>query len=1551
MSGDAANGAAPIEPGEARRILGEATDRDEVFVALLRAIRSRASHAALLAVRGGSARGRFALAAGGVDRSVARVELPLDAVPALAKIIASAAPAAVDLATGDAEVDGQIARLLGTMPPSALVLPISLRDRVVALAIGHRGDRPIQLEDAADIIALRPAVSEAILRSILHAKEVEARAIQRAPTETFEDRAGTLEQAGDWEGLALELQHEIAGSSAEDAVGLLVALGEIYRDRLERPDAAAAAYARAAELSPGNVAILEKLSDLYEQLGQPEALIGALLERAEHAGAEARAALLERVADIYRDDLDDRESAYLVLQTALRGNPLSDSIADKLEVLAASTGNWEELVADDAERAVALEDTDPVAACELWIKVGAIYVDKLGNVDQAIAANRRALAIDAASLEALASLAALQERAEAWFALVETLSRRAELEPASDDRVELRVAIGELYESRLDQPGPAIAAYRQAVAEDPTCILALVSLERLLRRAGEAAPLVDVLRRLIEVRDDRAERVRLRLEIAGLLADELDDTAAAIDAYEEVRDLDPQNPAALAGLEQLYERANESERYMDVLEAQLDSEPDAARRVRLYPRLASVWESDFERPERAAAVLEKLAVIEPDHREHYESLARIYGEAGDWDAVAATYQAAIAELGDPAAAAELRLALAGVLERRLDDRQRAIACLRDALSLDAMRVEVLDELARLHEREGEHQRAVDALMLRIDAAPDADTYFEVGRLTARRLDAREQAELFCRRALELDPEHRGSLELLGELLGERGDWTAAAETTARAAALATGADAVRLHTAAGEIFFERLGDGERATAELTAALAGDPTATAAAAPLAEIYWRSERWSELAPLLELSAAGRETAELAYRAGRCAAALGDPDRALERYRRARELDPANPLALAASADLCFELGRLEQAGGLYRELLVHRPDGDQLVRVYLRLASIHRQAGDGDRALDMLARCLSIDPKNTEALEASIELRAERGDFAGVIEGIKTRLATAEGADRAELHHHIGDIYRDKLDNPQKAIAAYVQALELDPDDHQVMQKLLDIYGETGQWKRAVDMIDRFLEVEKDPLRRARYYLAAAAITREELLDRDGAIDLCESALDSFFADPERLDLPAYQRALATFRELDEALTEARDWKRQEQAYRRMIKRLGDRDKPVAARLWHALGEIYRTRLGHYASALEAFNIAQKLDPDNSIRVSILAELSMLADGEKTASIERLTEVIANKPTSGEAYRALFRMYVEAGAVDRAWCVASALAALGQADDDARRHYERHRPRNLPTTRERLTASDWKRIRHPDEDRYVSAIFSAIWEGAALAAARPAKDFGLKKRDLAGSDDVVSAVIPLIADLVERLDVPLPAIYLQPEDDGQLMLANCKERSKLHTALVLRKQIFECTRREAAFLAGKTLALLRPERFLKIALPTNGERRVAMHAALALAAPELPVPAALAEPVATYLPLIREHLSALVTEQLAIVVKSLIAEAPSVDTSRWGNGADATARRVGLLFCGDVRTAARLVSAEQQLVGGPTTAEKVNELVAFSVSESFLATRERLGLTGV
>jgi len=161
----------PLAIVRARDMLGAAEDRDTVFITLLRATRARARYAGLLTVQGGAAIGRVALAEPGLDTaSIASVLIPLDVVSPFRAVAHNQQPHIGSLATSDAAIDAMITRLGGSVPPSALLMPIVLRDRVVAIVVAHRGHGELKLVDVAELLPLASAAADALGRLIVQHK-------------------------------------------------------------------------------------------------------------------------------------------------------------------------------------------------------------------------------------------------------------------------------------------------------------------------------------------------------------------------------------------------------------------------------------------------------------------------------------------------------------------------------------------------------------------------------------------------------------------------------------------------------------------------------------------------------------------------------------------------------------------------------------------------------------------------------------------------------------------------------------------------------------------------------------------------------------------------------------------------------------------------------------------------------------------------------------------------------------------------------------------------------------------------------------------------------------------------------------------------------------------------------------------------------------------------------------------------------------------------------------------------------------------------------------
>jgi tetratricopeptide (TPR) repeat protein len=876
-------------------------------------------------------------------------------------------------------------------------------------------------------------------------------------------------------------------------------------------------------------------------------------------------------------------------------------------------------------------------------------------------------------------------------------------------------------------------------------------------------------------------------------------------------------------------------------------------------------------------------------------------------------------------------------------------------------------LTRLYERIEDWDRSIEVASRLIEITDDVgtrvDLHQRIGRIYEERLRQPDTAEQHYVEALALDSGYVPAMTSLTAIYQRRGDWLKAAQMMVRAEAqTANQLEKARLLFEAGRIYREKL-DSELNAAELFArVLELDPEHVEAGEPLAEIYFRDEQWQKLEPILDMLTRkadrkdNKELNQLYYRLARTADELNNSDKALKFYKAAYDLDSTFLPTLLGRAALLYKLEDWEGAFKIYQTILVHHRDSQKesdIVDIFYRLGNIKLKQNERKKALNMFEKALEIEATHRPTLLAVIELQQAQGDWEAVIHAKRQLLAVAEEPEKLKLLEEIGDIYQQKLQNSQKAITAYLEAVEVRGDTHALLHKVLELYSDTKQWKKAVEIIQRIANLEKDPTRKGKYHHAAARILRDEVKSLDDAIEEFNTSLDLYFEKPDKITDANFQEYLKAFEAIDKICTGKKDWKAQERNYRRMLKRMPkEGHDQIKVALWHALGEIYRSRLQQFGSAIQAFEVATQLDPDNLGRHEILAELYVMGgpDYSQKAIAEHMT-LIKKDPFRVDSYKALRRLYNDMRQYDRAWCMCSALAFLQRADADEMQFYEQFKQKGFVRAKTRLTDEMWIRdVFHPEEDRYIGAIFAAVYQAVALMNSGEHKQFGLKrkeKRDLATDQATFSKVFNYVTSV---LNVLQPEVYFRPEQPGGLQLANTKEKNVLIPSLVVGAELLQGRgEKELAFPIARYMTLLRPEHYLKLTLQTNTALGIAFLSAIKLVQPNFPVPANQAATVDQYVAAMRGMVQPHVFEQLARVVHDFIQRKGAIDLQRWATAVELTAHRAGFIVANDLTMSARFIQMEPPTVGGLSTKDKIKELVLYSISSEYFDLREHLGIT--
>jgi tetratricopeptide (TPR) repeat protein len=1297
-----------------------------------------------------------------------------------------------------------------------------------------------------------------------------------------------------------------------------------------------------------------------------ELLLGRV-ELSEDPGTQAET--LREVSRLYAEELGAPDRAFAALQAAFRRDPASQPLRAELERAAGKAGLWGELAADYVELAAEVTaESGAAAALPHRMALARVYAEELNQLGDAATEYEAVLAADAKNEEATRSLLDLLSRLERWPELASALARAAETETDRARVVELRLQLGDVQAARLGDASAAIATYERVLAEDsaaPGAGEALNALEKLARRNERWTELARVLDEKARRAGDPVVAARLRRERAELLADRQSDTDAAVHELEAVLAGNPDDRAALRAIEKLYEKQGRDLEYLRTVERLADLAESDAERLLLLRRLAAEWEERRGQQageggaagtglDRAADALEQILQLAPGDGDAFRALARVYRQARRFLALAEAL-ARRREGADRAESRELAAELGRLYDEELRDPARAAEVYAEAESLGDESETTLGALARLHEQAGRWAAAAETLerLSRAAREPAArvGALVRAAAIAQERFDDRATAEARYARALELDAENVPAMSALAALYRGGGELLRAAKLMREAEARTQNRiEKARLLYDLGVIYQDELEDSTSATEFLSRVLDVDPEHVPAAERLVTLHERAERWAVLEPVLEMlarkadrSPAGAEAASALHaRLGETARRLGNLDKAVRAYETARELAPSSLGVLRGFGVLREQRREWGEAVTLYAAVAER---GGELalterLDLYARLGRCQAEAGARAEALSWYGKASALDPENRAVAEAVAALHADEGDFAALVAAKRALLALATDDDtRARLSEDIGDLYAEKLKIPEEAIAAYRAALALAPSRRQTLHKLLELYTAGKEWTEAAAALERLASLEAASAVRAKYLYAAAVIRRDELDDPPGAVALLNRALD---------DAPDLTKA---FDAVERLLSEVGAWKELARNYRRMIKRLPEEGlSDLRLRLWSGLGEVSLTQLEDVEMAATALEVAASLDPTNVQRREQLADVYVAAGPtHQEKAIDEHQWLVQQNPDRLASYRALAKLYGDVGAYDKLWCVASTLTFLRKADTHLQTFYETHRPHEFRTARRPFNDDTWLKVVHPDEDRFIDAIFMLLGQYVAAAAAQQHQAVGLKRKervDVATDQRVPTRILRYVA---ETLEMATPDLFFKESEPQSLALFNLQEKGALTPALVIGKGIEQRgSEVELIFEMGKRMAFLRPERFVRSAVPSVPALDIALRAALALGGSPIGNGVHNGE-VDQLTSDLRRVVDKPVAEQLATVGRKLVsARGDVIDIQGWMGAADLTAARVGFALTNDLDAATRVISTEP-LAGSPIAPkQRLKDLLAYSVSEDYFAVRKYLGL---
>lgn len=504
----------------------------------------------------------------------------------------------------------------------------------------------------------------------------------------------------------------------------------------------------------------------------------------------------------------------------------------------------------------------------------------------------------------------------------------------------------------------------------------------------------------------------------------------------------------------------------------------------------------------------------------------------------------------------------------------AVKALHELLGLRPDHLPSLKALARASDQAKDRAGAVRAYRrlaaLTRDPAEAADAHVHLAQLCAQTEDDIAGARLHCEAALRLAPDQPDALLLLGELCHRDGEHLRALKALDRLREVALARHEL-----------DRVGQANL--------LAG------------------RVWEE--------------------------GLKQLDNALLRYREAVTLMPGSPEPLFAAGRVAEGLGKVQEALADYQQALELAGPAPRSESVRKAAHSSHHamarlartKLGDPARARDHLEAALALEPRDLTALEELIPYFRATGRALELAESLEKAAAVyEEPVKRANLWAEAGELYRGRLQQPEKAERLLLSAIEADPDNKPALEAMLALAEARRDGGLLTRCLSALARLTPEPKERAQKYRRLAVAARDLTFDLELAVQALQEVLKAEPGDlPSLGELCTLQRKRSDMAGLASALEERA----------RVAEAQGD--KRLASSALRELAGVLEARLGRIGEALVAMEKAARLAPDPAVLLD-LADLSLrcerpeharaaletlLASLPRTAAPERLADIRA------------------------------------------------------------------------------------------------------------------------------------------------------------------------------------------------------------------------------------------------------------------------------------------------------------------------------------------
>jgi tetratricopeptide (TPR) repeat protein len=769
---------------------------------------------------------------------------------------------------------------------------------------------------------------------------------------------------------------------------------------------------------------------------------------------------------------------------------------------------------------------------------------------------------------------------------------------------------------------------------------------------------LELLRARAASRGDAVLELRATRRLANLVARQRDDDRRAVELYQRVLALDPDDLAAAESCAEIFSRRREMDLYRSalvrVLEATRRTGAGRRREARALRELA--WAARSQGDLAAAAEhLTEACAVDPTAIDALRERADLATEQGDAEGAARWLETLVSRLEEspgerkagPSMVGEIHLELADLYYDQLGDVPKARAAMRraaDAFGRGARRDATLRLLASEAASAGAPNEAASALEeIAVDRLSPGDRLglAKCYQRTGRDHKAMELLES-ARSAGILNDEGALLLFAIGRHRKQKQDLAGSLERAARGAPPAVAIARLR---EAHELYREALGD-EAAAARVEM----DLTRLDRGEPLPDLAEARRSGSSQPPPDALAFQRQAAIDEGLRAAVELEKSGALEAAAARYESLWAQAPADLRPLEALERLYLERGDAEAVSEVLGRMIVAVEDRHLRASLWFRRARLYRDLLHREaESYRCLKEAFANQPESGDIANALRTIAMARGEWGLAAELIYREIAAApDDQERAALFNELGLIYDEKLLDGPQAIRCYEQALSLDPNIPAAPRPLARLYEMAGRHLEAAVVFERAASGTRELRERATHLrLAAAAAERG---GAQGEAERLRAAADEAADDD---DLPAPRAASdprSRIQLLEDRLRRNRDREAIGDLHRQIIElagAIGDAgtvENHAAALLEYDRGDLgafqalrnHATSQGNWRTLADLLQTRASAIADEGERANLLVDLGRLYDrqvGDQDAAIGAYEQALSCAPAHPGALEAL------------------------------------------------------------------------------------------------------------------------------------------------------------------------------------------------------------------------------------------------------------------------------------------------------------------------------